>query len=164
MAVAGKLVGAFRGPSVVRRLLGGLLAAAVVVVLIFFEALEPVELDALDRLFRVRGPRPPTAPIIVVTVDEDTFDELDLAWPFPRALHGTLIEMIASGNPLAIGIDLVFPEPSVRGAEDDRELGESVARAKRVVLGAAITSVSEGFYVKTDTNFPIPAIRHGAAA
>ncbi|MBM4442800.1 MAG: CHASE2 domain-containing protein [Candidatus Rokubacteria bacterium] len=164
MAVARKLVGAFRGPSVARRLVGGLLAAAIVVGLVFFEALEPIELDALDRLFRVRGAQAPTAPIIVVTVDEDTFDELDLAWPFPRALHGTLVEMIASGNPLAIGVDLVFPEPSVRGAEDDRELGESVARAQRVVLGAAITVVSEGFYVKTDANFPIPAIRHGAAA
>ena len=152
------------GQSLARKLLGGILAAVAVVVLIFFDVLQPVELDALDRLFRVRGPRAPTAPIIVVTIDEDSFDELDFAWPFPRALHGTLIEMIAAGNPLAIGIDLVFPEPSVRGPKDDEEFGESVARAKRVVLGAAITSVSEGFYVKQDTNFPIPAIRYGAAA
>jgi adenylate cyclase len=104
------------------------------------------------------------APIVVVNVDEDTFDELDLAWPFPRALHGTLVEMIAAGDPIAIGVDLLFPEPSVRGDEDDKEFGESVKRAKTVVLGAAITLVSEGFYVKQDTNFPLPVIREGARA
>jgi CHASE2 domain-containing sensor protein len=72
--------------------------------------------------------------------------------------------MIASGVPRAIGVDLIFSEPSVRGGTDDKEFGESVTRAKKVVLGAAITVVSEGFYVKQDTNLPLPIIREGAAA
>jgi adenylate cyclase len=163
MAVAGKLLAR---PSVahVRKLLGGIVCGVIVSVLIVFDLFYMLELGALDWLFYMRGPRTPTVPIVIVAIDEDSFDELDMAWPFPRALHGTLLEMIASGKPLAIGVDLVFPEPSVRGAEDDRELGEAVKRAGRVVLGAAITSVTEGFYVKTDANLPIPAVRHGAAA
>jgi adenylate cyclase len=144
--------------------MAGILSAVAVSGLIYFGVLEPLEFDALDRLFRVRGPRPPVAPIVVINIDEDTFDELDLAWPFPRALHGTLIEMIASGDPIGIGVDLLFPEPSVRGAEDDKEFGESIKRARNVVLGAAITLVSEGFYIKQDTNFPLPVIREGAVA
>ena len=163
MAVAGKWRAS---PSLahVRKVLGGIICGVIVSVLIVFDLFYMLELGALDWLFYMRGPRTPTVPIVIVAVDEDSFDELDMAWPFPRALHGTLLEMIASGNPLAIGVDLVFPEPSVRGAADDRELGESVKRAGRVVLGAAITSVTEGFYVKTDANLPIPAVRHGAAA
>src|ERR1051326_1716755 len=164
MAVVRKLLAAFSGQTPLRKVLGGVLGAILVVVLVYFDVLEPVELDALDRLFRGPGPRPATTPIVVVTVDEDSFDELDLAWPFPRALHGTLIEMIASGGPLAIGVDIMFSEPSVRGAADDTELGEAVTRAKKVVLGSAITDVAESFYVKRDNNFPIPAVRHGAAA
>jgi adenylate cyclase len=148
----------------VRHLLAGFVSSAVVAGLLYVGVLAPFELDALDRLFRLRGARPPVAPIVVVNIDEDSFDELDMAWPFPRALHGTLLEMIGAGEPLAIGVDLLFPEPSVRGPEDDRELGDSIKRVKHVVLGAAITLVSEGFYVKTDTNFPIPVIRAGAAA
>jgi adenylate cyclase len=151
-------------PAFVRHLLAGFVSAAVVAGLLVFDVLAPFELDALDRLFRVRGARPPVAPIVVVNIDEDSFDELDMAWPFPRALHGTLLEMIGAGEPLAIGVDLLFPEPSVRGPEDDRELADSIKRVKNVVLGAAITRVSEGFYEKTDTNFPIPVIRAGAAA
>jgi adenylate cyclase len=164
MAVIRRLFAPLAPPAIVRKLLAGILAAATVAGLIHFGVLEPLELDALDRLFRMRGARPPVAPVVIVHIDEDSFDELDLAWPFPRALHGTLVEMIASGEPLAIGIDLLFPEPSVRGPEDDREFGDSVKRAKTVVLGAAITLVSEGFYIKQDTNFPLPVIREGAIA
>jgi adenylate cyclase len=164
MAVIRKVLAALTLPPPVRKVLGGLVVAAVAVTLIFLEVVEPYELDALDRLFWMRGPRPTTAPVVIVNIDEDSFDELDLAWPFPRALHGALIEAIASGGPRVIGVDLIFPEPSVRGAADDKELAASVKQAKTVVLGAAITWVSEGFYTKQDTNMPLPVIREGAAA
>jgi adenylate cyclase len=150
--------------TVLRKLLGGLLVGLLVAAAVFVDAWELAELAALDRFFRLRGPTATTTPIVIVTIDEDSFDELNLAWPFPRALHGTLLEFIAAGGPRAIGIDLLFPEPSIRGDADDADLAEAVTRAKTVVLGAAITTMSEGFYQKTDVNFPIPAIRKGAAA
>ena len=74
-------------------------------------ALDTAELGTLNRLFELRGQRSPTAPIIIVTIDEDSFDELQLPWPFPRALHGKLLDVISGGRPLAIGVDLLFPEP-----------------------------------------------------
>ena len=164
MAAVRKVFAALTPPLIVRRLWGGAFAVAVVTLLVALGLLEALEFGALDRFFRLRGVRQPVAPIVVVNVDEDSFDELNLAWPFPRALHGTLIETIASGGPLAIGMDILFPEPSIRGPEDDAELGESVKRAGKVVLGTAITVVSEGFYVKRDMNPPVPIIREGAAA
>jgi adenylate cyclase len=164
MPVARKLL-ATPAVAYVRKVLSGILCGVVVAVLILFDGFEIFELDALDRLFALRGPRTPSVPIVIVAIDEDSFDELDIAWPFPRALHGTLLEVIASGKPLAVGVDVLFPEPSVRGAEDDRELGEAVKRVgRRVVLGAAISFVTEGFYVKKDPNLPLALIREGAAA
>ncbi|MBI4636889.1 MAG: CHASE2 domain-containing protein [Candidatus Rokubacteria bacterium] len=146
-----------------RKLLGGIGAAIVIVTLVLLGSLETMELASLSLLFEVRGPRAPQAPIVIVTIDEDSFDELDLPWPFPRALHGQLIELIRAGNPLVIGIDLIFPEPSARGPGDDEALGGAVARAGNVVLGAARTVVSESFYTKVDLNVPLPVIRRGAA-
>src|SRR5216684_1042386 len=98
MALVGRLRAALTPPPYLRKLLVGIGSAVIVGALIYLGALEPLELDALDRLFRFRGPRPPIAPVVVVNIDEDSFDELDLAWPFPRALHGTLLEMINSGE------------------------------------------------------------------
>jgi adenylate cyclase len=147
----------------IRSLLVGLAAGVLTAWLMAAGALERTDLAVLDRLFALRGPRVPAGPIVIVAIDEDSFDELDLAWPFPRALHGVLLDQIAAAGAAAIGLDLLFPEPSSRGPEDDAALGVSVARAGNVVLGAAITTVAESFYVKVDLNAPIPAIRAGAA-
>lgn len=151
-----------------RALMLGGLGAALVVALSLAGALKRLELQVLDRLFEWRGPRLPAAPIVIVAIDEDSFDELDLAWPFPRALHGRLLDAVAAGAPLLIGLDILFPEPSPRGPGDDEALGAAVARARHVVLAAAYTRVVEhvgGLAVmRDDLNLPVPAIRRGAAA
>ncbi|MBI4270480.1 MAG: CHASE2 domain-containing protein [Candidatus Rokubacteria bacterium] len=147
-----------------RKLLGGVGAATVVVGLVLAGALETVELAALSRLFELRGARAPRAPIVIVAIAEDSFDELDLAWPFPRALHGEVVEKLAAAGALAVGVDVLFPEPSVRGPADDAALGASVARAGNVVLGAGLTVVADGLGRRVDLNPPLPVIRRGAAA
>ncbi|OGK95911.1 MAG: hypothetical protein A3E31_11805 [Candidatus Rokubacteria bacterium RIFCSPHIGHO2_12_FULL_73_22] len=147
-----------------RKLLGGVAAAGVVVALLGTGALERFELGALSRLFELRGPREPTAPIVIVTIGEDSFQELDLPWPFPRALHGRVIERLAAAGALAIGVDILFPEPSPRGPADDEALGAAVARAGNVVLGASLTTVEDGLGTRTSFGVPLPVIRRGAAA
>lgn len=154
-----------------RTFLAGLGAVVVALGFVLFGALDISELGALDRLFELRGPRPPSAPIVVVTIDEDSFDELNVSWPFPRALHAKLVDVLRAAHPLVIAFDVVFPEPSPRGPADDEALGAAIARAGNVVLAAAITTVREQLggditlnVDKVDLNPPIPTIRRGAAA
>src|SRR5438093_11953212 len=97
MAVIRRLLSSLTLPAPVRKFLGGLVVAVIVATLILLGVIEPFELDALDRFFSIRGPRPITAPIVIVTIDEDSFDELGelaatktLTWPFPRAMPGVL--------------------------------------------------------------------------
>ncbi len=123
---------------------------------------EFAELKALNGQFNARGTVKPRSPILIVTVDEDSFDELDLAWPWPRALHGRFLDAVSRGKPAAIGLDLIFAEPSSRGPADDAALAGAVARARNVVLGAALTTVREESYEKLDPNAPIRPIRDGA--
>ncbi|HET7875328.1 MAG TPA: CHASE2 domain-containing protein [Methylomirabilota bacterium] len=120
------------------------------------------ELKALDAQFALRGSRDPAAPIVIVSIDEDSFDALNLPWPWPRALHARFLEIVASGRPAAIGMDILFWEPSSRGPTDDRALAEAVARAGRVVLAAAITFVDDPSE-RLRLNAPLPEIREGAA-
>ena len=129
-----------------------------------FRLFEVAELKALNGQFNLRGPIAPKSPIVIVTVDEDSFDELDLAWPWPRALHGKLLDIVSRGKPAAVGLDLIFSEPSSRGEADDRAMADAVARAGNVVLGAALTVVREAEFVKEDLNPPRRPIRDGAAA
>jgi adenylate cyclase len=147
-----------------RKHLAGILAGVAVVVLVQFSLLDTLEFWSLSQLFEWRGPRQPTLPVVIVTVDESTFAELNQQWPFPRALHGELLMKIAEGKPHAIGVDLIFDTPSARGAADDEALGAAVAYAGNVVLAAAITDDVQPFYVRTTLNAPVPAVREGAAA
>lgn len=142
----------------------GALFGTVVALASFFGLTEGVERWAYNVQFDLRGPIQPQTPIILVSIDEDSFDELDLQWPWPRALHGRFLDIVSRGRPAAIGFDIVFPEPSSRGAEDDRSLAEAIERAGNVVLGAAFTEVKGQYAVKEDLNAPIPVLREQAAA
>src|SRR3989442_521955 len=155
--------------SLGRQLAGGMGAAVVTVALVHTGVLEPLETWALDRLFEFRGARQPSAPIVIVTIDEASNTELHTQWPFPRAMHGALLDRISAGGPLAIGVDLIFDRPSSRGLKDDRALSAAVARAGNVVLAAAPTVdpqtlQQQGISLKRiDENPPLPTIRQGAA-
>jgi adenylate cyclase len=143
--------------------LRGIVVGLVVVLLASFGLLDGVERWGLTLLFHLRGPLPPQAPIVIVSVDEDSFDELDLPWPWPRALHGQFLDLVSQGRPAVVGLDILFPEPSSRGHEDDVALAEAVSRAGNVILAAARTVVKDPLYTKTDLNPPIQPIRNGAA-
>jgi adenylate cyclase len=125
--------------------------------------LEVAELQALNTLFALRGPRRPAAPIVIVTIDEDSFADLDLAWPWPRALHARLLDILGRGKPIAVGLDIVFAEPSSRGTADDRAFADAIARAGTVVLAAAPTRVRSDVAASTSLNAALPALRKRAA-
>lgn len=147
-----------------RLLLRGVLFGGVVALASVLGFMEGVERWAYNVQFDVRGPIQPQTPIIIVSIDEDSFDELDLQWPWPRALHGRFLDIVSQGRPAAIGFDIVFSEPSSRGAADDRSLADAIGRAGNVVLAAAFTEVTSQYTVKEDLNPPIPVLREQAAA
>ncbi len=122
-----------------------------------------VERAGLNLLFRVRGSQPPSSPIIIVSIDEDSIDEMGLAWPWPRALHAKFLDRIREAAPIAVGLDIVFNEPSTFGAKDDRALAEALAQSGNVVLASAITEVIGAGYTKKDLNPPLPVLRQRAA-
>src|SRR6185295_13223792 len=143
-------------------LLRGLIVGLLVALLSLFGLMRGLERWGLNTLFAVRGPIPPTTPIVVVSIDEDSFDELDLAWPWPRAMHGKFLNILSLGRPAAVGFDLVFAEPSSRGPEDDQAFAAAIRRAGNVVLASAMTVIQEQDYVKEDMNAPIPPLRKNA--
>jgi adenylate cyclase len=123
---------------------------------------EPYELDSLNLRFHLRGAREPSSPIVIVTIDEDSFDELNLPWPWPRSLHARFVEAVSPGRPAAIGFDVLFIEPSRFGPEDDNALAAAIERAGNVVLGAAFTVVKDQLFTKEDLNPPVKTIRDRA--
>ena len=123
---------------------------------------ESFEREVLNYHFYLRGPVTPSSPIVIVSIDEDSFDELNLQWPWPRSLHAQLIDQIRQGKPAVIGMDILFPEPSSLGPEDDAALGEAIGRSGNVILAAGLTLFEGQAFLKHSLNPPIKRIRQHA--
>jgi len=123
--------------------------------------LAKIELHTLDLRFQMRGTVAPQAPIVVVSIDQDSFDELNLPWPWPRDLHATLIRKLTSSQAKVIGLDILFTEPKA-DPDEDQELAAAVKQAGNVILASELTEVASDFGPKLTMNLPIPLIRDDA--
>jgi CHASE2 domain-containing sensor protein/signal transduction histidine kinase len=75
--------------------------------------------------------RPPPPDIVIVAIDDASVAAIG-RWPWPRAVHSTLLERLAEARPRAIGLDLVLSEPDPDPAQD-----LLLARMARLAHGAA---------------------------
>ena len=148
-----------------QKLIRPLMIGAILSALVFLAdsrgLLEVLELKSLDLRFQIRGPLPPEVPIVLVSIDQDSFDELNLPWPWPRTLHAALIRKIAQGQAKLIAFDILFTEPKADPREDSA-LAEAVKEAGNVILAAEYTEVPSDFGPRTSVSLPIPLIRKHA--
>jgi adenylate cyclase len=121
--------------------IAALFAASAAVSLHATDALRRIELESVDLRFAVRGVQTPPADVIVVGVDDKTFDELNVQWPFRRGLHARVMDRLAADGARVIAYDVQFTEPSPFAGEDEKLLAAASRHASRLVL--ATTDVDE---------------------
>jgi adenylate cyclase len=91
------------------RLVGAVVGCLVMGILILLDGGRPRDqvFDLYQRLF----PRQVDAtPAMVVEIDENSLVEIG-AWPWPRTYLADLVRQISERGALAIGFDMIFPEP-----------------------------------------------------
>jgi CHASE2 domain-containing sensor protein len=96
--------------------------------------LAPLEDHTVDARFSLRGESRP-AELAVVAIDDVTFSDLKLQWPFPRSLYGRAVSRLRAAGAREIVIDIQFTEPT-RPAED-MALFEALGRAGGAVLATS---------------------------
>lgn len=99
-----------------------------------------VEGWTLDARFQLRGPQASPLPIVIVALDETSFQMLgDLQGEnirtWPRGRWAQLIERLAAGKPRLIAIDVVFDTPGWDPG-GDAALAQALQAAGNVVLAA----------------------------
>jgi adenylate cyclase len=93
-----------------------------------------VEWLGFDALTTLTAPGRSTFPITIVGIDEASFQDIGMRWPWPRSLHARLIDQLTRSGALVIALDVMLPESS--DPAEDRALAEAIARSGRVVLAA----------------------------
>src|SRR3990172_6917414 len=115
----------------------------------------------LDLLFLLRGALPAGDSVVIVAVDDQSFSDLGLQWPWPRSLHARLTERLRAAGARVIGFDILFSEPS--RPDEDAALAEAFAKAGNVVLGSDLRIVEAAAYRQTLRVAPLPALERAAS-
>lgn len=133
-----------------------LIAAMLAVALEAGGVLEQAELDSIDARFALRGSQPPSPDLALVLVDDVTFNDLDLQWPFPRGLHARVLDRLREDGARLIAYDVQFTQPAsgcrpdvdpdARVCDGDAALLDAVERARPTVF--AVSAADE----RGDTN------------
>ncbi len=96
-------------------------------------AWQRLESDTIDMRFAVRGAQSAPPEVVVVAIDDRTFSQLRLQWPFSRALHAEVIERLHADRARVIAYDIQFTEPG-RSEREDLALYRAIGRAGNLVL------------------------------
>jgi CHASE2 domain-containing sensor protein len=112
------------------------IAASVGLVALVTHAFGGLEASTVDTRFSLRGPERPSH-LVVVAIDDKTFSDLGLDWPFPRSLHGKAIDRLTAYGARQIVYDVQFSEPTK--PRQDMALYDAVARSRRVILATTAT-------------------------
>ena len=113
---------------------GGLLAVLLVWLASTTRPWQGVEFRVFDFFTSVTATRTVDVPVVILAIDEPTFEQLQIQWPFPRHLHAQVLDRLRADGALAAGFDMVFAEPS--NAADDAALSRGLKSGLPVVLAA----------------------------
>jgi adenylate cyclase len=102
---------------------------------------EALELKSLDLRYGIRGERPLSDRVSLVAVDEETINKL--GWPVPRVAYANLLNIADKNGARAIGFDVLFSDPSVRGEKEDAIFAEVARLTGKTVFPVAMTMAQE---------------------
>jgi adenylate cyclase len=72
--------------------------------------IEALRLQTFDLYQSIKPRVAAQRPVVIVDIDEDSLKSLG-QWPWPRTLVADLVQRLTAQGALAIGFDIIFPEP-----------------------------------------------------
>jgi adenylate cyclase len=98
----------------------GLVSAGLAVAAYATGMLEETELDSLDMRFDIRGDQPAPEDLVIVAIDDVTFNDLNIRIrDFRRTLDARVIRQLSKSGVKAIAYDVQFTEQSENPDDDD---------------------------------------------
>lgn len=126
----------------------------------FFKAGQVLENRVLDLAYRLRPAPPPPPDLLIVGIDEPSFQELGQPWPWPRRVHAALVDRLAQMGARLIIFDVLFADAT--RPEDDELLAAAMRRADNVMLGKAMEVTKDPRFARRMIIEPLPFL--GVAA
>ncbi|HEX4943616.1 MAG TPA: adenylate/guanylate cyclase domain-containing protein [Usitatibacteraceae bacterium] len=104
---------------------------------LWLPAWQALERRGFDALTVLAAPGESTQPIVLVAINEESFEALKHRWPWPRSVHAQLLDRLVAGGAAVVAFDVLLADASDAG--DDLAFAEAIRRAGNVVLAADFT-------------------------
>lgn len=108
-----------------------------------------------DLLIRQRAElQPASERIVVIDVDDVSLNAMAPVagnWPWPRAVHAELVELLQQEKPAAVVFDILFADPDIFNPDSDQYFAEVLAGFKNVYLPILhLQTDADGLFPKLD--------------
>lgn len=104
-----------------------------------YEPVQEMELRLLDQRFEWRGfISVEDSPIVLVAISEQADQEIPSQWPWPRELHGRLVDNLNEAGAKVIGVDVVFDQQDRISPENDQYFANVLRQYDNVILAGNI--------------------------
>lgn len=113
-----------------------LLVFAALTVMSLLKVGQTLENHGLDLCYRLRPDSSPPPEILIVGIDEHSFQDLKRAWPWPRSYHAQIIRKLKAAGARLIVFDVLFAESN--NAEDDQLFAAAIREAGNVILATTV--------------------------
>jgi adenylate cyclase len=123
---------------------------------------ESLETRFLDLWFNMRGPVASPEEVVVIAMDEDSYQILDFPMnqPWPRSAHAALLRRLKEAGVRGVVFDVLFFGEGPF-AEVDDDLAKSM-REVPTVIGAEVREVADQFGARLTTDLPLNSFRDAA--
>ncbi|MDD3581344.1 MAG: adenylate/guanylate cyclase domain-containing protein [Desulfobacca sp.] len=100
----------------------------------------------LDFCYCQRPYQPPPPELLIVAIDEASFQKIQHAWPWPRRLHAQVVRRLAAAGARLIVFDIIFADPA--NPEDDQLFTQAIRQAGNVILSQTLIDIEYANFIK----------------
>jgi len=94
-----------------------------------------LEWKLFDSRLVIRGKEKPPKNIVIVAIDDDTYNNLKITFPYPRAYYAKLLNNLKKAGAKEVVFDIEFDTPSA----DDSTLSNAIKSFGNVILASKLT-------------------------
>ncbi len=114
-----------------------------------------LELGSRDAMMRLRGVRPTSGDIVIVAIDDASFQGTKYEWPWPRTYLAQIVDEINKGGAKVVGVDIFLTEAG-KDPGGDAALAQALSQSRSSVSDMEVLHPQPGMI---SLNLPVPPIR-----
>ncbi len=142
----------------------GIIATVFSVIITRIGIFSTLEDRSIDWRFKARGPVAVKAPVVIVAIDDESFDKMPERWTWPRSFYSKAVQNLKKWGAKAVAFDVVYSEPTTSNPKEDDAFAAGIKKVNNVILGMRFIFTSNEKGESTTLELPIDKLKIASRA